>query len=478
MLPIVITGTAHAQDDLSKCLTFKAPAQRSIITVPSCTLGVEESCKPIHRTAIKVRYFPENSDTTVVKTLSHIYRSPFQQIWDLAKIPNQLFVGIGIIIEVNFVDGDVAGLFREGIFLAHKGVTYPDDRPVFYEYPGSPTFSGDSSVVPIDSSRSVQSQLYWNEKSITFRIRVNDPSFSSNVAEDVFEKCGVEVCIDPSLKRRPYPTEDVMIYAIPLSNKPVSRITYKPVFSDSGNFRLNAGSLRSAFEHSSSLEDGEGFTVTFSIPSYLFGKNVPDKMAYNIIAKTSDSNGAVHTASIIGAGGYNNYSPYLWHTLAVVPKPFFKTRWILWLFSFLAGLAFPLVIYGCVRLFVKDRPVLLHINRPEEKNKVFQRVKDAIHLHITNHEVSVADIAAELASPPKHIESMVRKVTGMSFKNYVMYLRTEIVCERLRSSHSSEVSIAESCGFKNVNEMERFFRKFHHTTPFNFRRTQQISQLQ
>jgi transcriptional regulator GlxA family with amidase domain len=69
-------------------------------------------------------------------------------------------------------------------------------------------------------------------------------------------------------------------------------------------------------------------------------------------------------------------------------------------------------------------------------------------------------------------------VTGMSFKNYVMYLRTEIVCERLRSSHSSEVSIAETCGFKNVNEMERFFQKFHHTTPYNFRKTQQITQLQ
>jgi transcriptional regulator GlxA family with amidase domain len=64
----------------------------------------------------------------------------------------------------------------------------------------------------------------------------------------------------------------------------------------------------------------------------------------------------------------------------------------------------------------------------------------------------------------------------MSFMNYAMYLRTEIVRERLRSSFSSEASIAENCGFRNVKEMDRWFRRFHHMTPQNFRREQQVTQ--
>jgi transcriptional regulator GlxA family with amidase domain len=56
-----------------------------------------------------------------------------------------------------------------------------------------------------------------------------------------------------------------------------------------------------------------------------------------------------------------------------------------------------------------------------------------------------------------------------------MALRIEIAKERLRSSHSSVASIAESCGFKNVSEMEKYFSKFCRITPLKYRKENQVA---
>jgi AraC-like DNA-binding protein len=469
---------AGSEGDLSKCLTFKAPAQGAIISAPTCTLGVDSACKPVYKTEIKVRYFPKNADTAVVKTIGKIYRSPFKQIWDLQDISNQLFIGVGVIIEVSFSNGDVSGLFREGIFLTHKGVTYPPEKTIPYEYSNAVSTTLDSAVFSIWDSGLAKMKMCWNENSLTFFITVQDTTFRANIPEAILEQSGVEICLDPALKRRPYPTEDVMIYMIPLANKSPFRITYKPQWSDSGGFRLNPSSLRSNFDYSISKSDRKGYTVLFSIPRYLFGSSLPEKLGYNITVKRADTAGKIATASLIQERGYNNYSPFLWHELAFGPKPIYKTRWIVWLASFLCGLLLPILVYILLIIFVKDRPIVLQKSHPDEKNKVFQNIKETIQLHITRKDVSTNDIASDLGISAKNCEQIVKKVTGLSFKNYVMYLRTEIVCERLRSSHASEVSIAETCGFKNVSEMERYFQKFHHTTPFNFRKSQQITQLQ
>jgi hypothetical protein len=41
---------------------------------------------------------------------------------------------------------------------------------------------------------------------------------------------------------------------------------------------------------------------------------------------------------------------------------------------------------------MNDRPVVLHVNRPDEKNKFFQNIKETINLHITLKDISIATI--------------------------------------------------------------------------------------
>ena len=63
----------------------------------------------------------------------------------------------------------------------------------------------------------------------------------------------------------------------------------------------------------------------------------------------------------------------------------------------------------------------------------------------------------------------------MSFKRFVMKSRLEIAKERLRSSHASQAAVADSCGFKNVDEMAKYFQKFCGTTPSFYRRENQVA---
>jgi len=469
--------STHAEGpaDGSKCPRFQVPAQKAFITAPVCTLGVDTSCKTVAKTEIRVRYIPVNSDTAVEVTLNEKYypKLPYRYIWDMKEIPNQLFFGLGVIIDVAFTDGTITSLRREGIFLAHQKIAYPVQKTLNYEVPGTKSFPKDTIIIP-STSITAFAQQYWNEDSLTTRVEVLDPSFRANAPASVLGKTSIEIMIDPAHKQKPYPTEDVLIFVVPLAGKPY-RVTYTPFFSDSGNFQLDSTPKRSNFDYSVEKKDKKGFVVVFSIPRYLFGKTIPENLGLNIIANTVNDSGKVVSSSWINAKDLDNYSPLLWGSVAVNPKPVLKAQWIIWVAFFLAGLAIPIIINFFLLVMIKDRPKVLYIKHTKEEKELFEKAKDAIDRFITGKGMTIQDVANEIQITPARLEKIVKKVTGISYRNYIGYLRTEIVCERLRSSHSGEDAIAESCGFANPRDMSRVFRKYHHMTPANYRKLQQVT---
>jgi AraC-like DNA-binding protein len=474
LLTIVVAVFA-VPDVLKKCIRFKAPDQKSVITIPVCTLGVDSSCKEIEKVEIRARYCPNGADTLIETNIGTITKPPFLKIWDLSAIPNQLAIGVGVLIIVTFADGDAYGLHREGIFLAHQSITYPPEQQVPYEYPGTNEFPADTVRIVQGKTGAIGfAQIYWNEKGVTFSVSVNDTLLDTSASQKILEQSGVEILVDPVRKKRPYPTDDIMRFIVPLAGKPY-RITYQPIFNDGQTYQLKLAIARGAFEYSIEKKNRTGFTVVFSIPCYLFGKSLPSDMDYNIIVKTTNRK----LLSLINSGnGYNHYSPLLWPSLTILPKPLVKTRWIILLVSFLAGFFMILSGYAVVVLLTNSRPRVILIRVPDAEKRSFEKLKEALDRHVIQKDMTSASIASELNISPSQLETTVKKSTGMKFKNYAMYLRTEIVCERLRSSYSSEASIAESCGFRNVKEQERWFRHFHHMTPQNFRRIQQVTQTQ
>jgi AraC-like DNA-binding protein len=478
LLLAVVYSALAGGDELKNCLRFKAPDQKSIITIPVCTLGVNSSCKEIEKTEIRVRYFPRNSDTAVVTTIGSISKPPFLKAWDLTGIPNQLAIGIGVIIEVTFSDGDAFGLHREGIFLAHQQVSYPPEKQLSYEYPGTKEFPCDTiSFPPSKSGMTAFAQMYWNEKAVMIRVCMHDTLFDSSASLKILEQSGIEILIDPAKKRKPYPTDDIMRFVVPLAGKPY-RVTYQPVFNDGQTYQLKQANVRSNFDYRIETKNHDGFSIVFSIPGYLFGKSLPQEMGYNIIVKNADSKGKATTSSLVNSSGYNNYSPLLWPVLTILPKPVFKARWLILLVSFFVGFSLPILVYFIFIALTKDRPRVIVRRVPDAEKQAFEKVKEAIDRHVTENGLTAAVVAAELNMVPRQLEASVKKTTGLSFGNYIMYLRSEIVRERLRSSYSSESSIAKSCGFRDVKELARYFQRFYHMTPQNFRRAQQITQAQ
>ena len=77
--------------------------------------------------------------------------------------------------------------------------------------------------------------------------------------------------------------------------------------------------------------------------------------------------------------------------------------------------------------------------------------------------------------PFNQVKRKVRKATGMKLKRYIAFLRTEIACERLRSTNAPEETVATSSGFRTLSEMRRTFKRFYQVSPIDFRNSRQIT---
>jgi AraC-like DNA-binding protein len=472
-LIFLIIGAAAA-DDLQQCVRFLAPEQKAVIVAPFCTLGVASSCKPIEQVVIMARYLPPHLDSTIVDTIARLNGPSFRYIWSLSSIPNQLSMGIGIIIEVTFADGEMFGTRREGIFLAHQKIDYPTLKPVAYDFATTGSFGHDTlAIATSDPSRREFVQLYWNEQALALRVTVQDPAFNGAPAGNLLDRMGIEVCVDPDKKRSLYPSGEDLFVVVPLSGQPY-RKTFQPIFNSDGSYELDTIKTRLTLTYAVDKQTGKGFTATVAIPAYLFGKSIPPDMGFNVIVNTNDGAGNLVASSLIDAEGYNKFSPELWPTLVVLPKPISKVSWIIWLACFLAGIAVPLVLYLFFSSFTRASPADVLARRSEAEQREFGRIREVIDNFILEPSMQLSSLAAELQTPLTQLKIQVKRSTGLSLRDYIRFLRTEIVCERLRSSDATDEVVASTGGFRGVKEMQRSFRRFYRMSPTDFRKTQKI----
>jgi two-component system response regulator YesN len=118
---------------------------------------------------------------------------------------------------------------------------------------------------------------------------------------------------------------------------------------------------------------------------------------------------------------------------------------------------------------------LSNFERSEEERGVFERVNSVIEQELIRKDLTIDQIAEKCKMEPHELNGLIKRNTGFSFVNYLLFCRTEVAKERLRSSRSSEKSIADLCGFSSAMEMEKCFAKFHRTTPYKFRSQQQVA---
>lgn len=82
-------------------------------------------------------------------------------------------------------------------------------------------------------------------------------------------------------------------------------------------------------------------------------------------------------------------------------------------------------------------------------------------------------LAAELGISLQHLSSDIREKFGMSFQELLCYGRCEQAARLLLGSDRRIVEIAADCGFSDAKYLIKYFRRFFHSTPSEFRKAHQ-----
>ncbi|KMQ51143.1 hypothetical protein CHISP_1849 [Chitinispirillum alkaliphilum] len=451
------------------CIRFTRPLAGSVIYQPNCTIAISTECSNISRVEF-IAQFQTTDNQVEKKSLGLINRAPFKLIWKTDNIPNQHYSGITLFAKAELSDRTTTKIKQEGIFLLHHGIEL-DEREIPYSYAGLNL--ADDFIYPLDTSspNASSGSLSWNENKLLVIAEIDHPDLQ-NAGLKQLENSGVEILINPGSDPKPYLNNNILNFYIPLSGTPL-RISHNQVFSSDGSFGVESKRQRTAYPHLVKRTGPSTYVVNFHIPKEIFEDGIPDNLGCNIIIKLSDKTGNITMHSWSGGGHKELYSPTHWHRFYKRSKPFYLNWSFLWGVFFTIGFSVAYISTPVIKKI--KRSTAGNKKRTEEEFRLFEKLHSFIDKELTKKDLDIEYISVCAELSPSKLNKIVRRNTGYSFSKYLMFCRIELACERLRSSRSSEASIADLCGFSDVNQMEKYFMKFHRTTPFKYRQEQQVS---
>lgn len=83
--------------------------------------------------------------------------------------------------------------------------------------------------------------------------------------------------------------------------------------------------------------------------------------------------------------------------------------------------------------------------------------------------ITLEDVAAEINLSPTYLSKKFKKVTGLTFKEYVNYIRIRQACQMLITTDDNVTKIAINCGFNSSNYFKDCFRRIIGVSPRSFR---------
>ena len=110
------------------------------------------------------------------------------------------------------------------------------------------------------------------------------------------------------------------------------------------------------------------------------------------------------------------------------------------------------------------------------KNTMSPRLEDVqravcyIHDHLT-HEITLEDIAHAANMSRASLSLNFKMVTGVAPYEYLVIRRIEYALNLLRETNMSVVEVSEHCGFNNLANFNRAFKKINGMTPREYRKS-------
>ncbi len=471
---VVPTAAAGRRQERSSCVEFLSPRPGGVVTVPTCTISVA-ACPVVSSIRFRAVYFREDGQTKDSVDLGVIERPPYKRVWNLESVPNQLLSGATLLAETEFLNGEKMTVRQEGVFLVHRPTKRPSVDVSRLGRLGLEESRGGMDLRGPDSSVSGSARAYWDKQNLVFAVTVKDPSYRSGIPEPQLRATSCELLLDPSVGGGlPYPSDSVIAVQIPLLGE-VQRKRYQALFTRDGGFSVGARFEPYTQHHSVKTADGKGWKAICVVPPSLLGPHVPQSVRCNVVVRIADQTGATDLLSWTGTNLAEMYAPRRWGVVVLRTRPLSQRPGLLYLIGLAAGMLFMLVAYPVCGRLATNNAMVLTFETPEGERKICEMVRAFIETRIPDKTLSLEALSEEFAIETHRIDKLLKKYTGQLFHPYLMGLRIEIAKERLRSTNASESSIAEQCGFKSTEEMERMFMKIGGTTPYKFRLEQQVT---
>jgi len=83
--------------------------------------------------------------------------------------------------------------------------------------------------------------------------------------------------------------------------------------------------------------------------------------------------------------------------------------------------------------------------------------------------ITLEDVAEEINLSPTYLSKKFKKITGLTFKEYVNYIRIRQACQMLITTDDNITKIAVNCGFNSSNYFKDCFRRVIGVSPRAFR---------
>ena len=85
-------------------------------------------------------------------------------------------------------------------------------------------------------------------------------------------------------------------------------------------------------------------------------------------------------------------------------------------------------------------------------------------------EVQLRDLAARYHLSPYYLAHSFKRITGYSIKQYQLFCRVSVARDLLSDSDLSVTQVALQCGFQDMSNFSRYFRRVMNCSPSDYRR--------
>ncbi len=108
----------------------------------------------------------------------------------------------------------------------------------------------------------------------------------------------------------------------------------------------------------------------------------------------------------------------------------------------------------------------------KHKDGISNDIEDALRYIAQNfaQPLTLEEVASEVNLSPTYLSKKFKKITGVTFKEYMNYIRIHQACQMLITTDDTITTIATNCGFNSSNYFKDCFRRINGLSPRSFRR--------